>query len=503
MDFSPSNGFYLTSNPHQPSLPSFPMDRNTLPLTKMLAIDKKILRFAATSCLVMASFAPVRASDWTGGGNSVNWSTVYDGGTNTTGWISSVPNSAGASANFTTTGAERIVILDSAYTIGSFNFSGSTGGSRRVNFSGTEAVNTLTFNSGDAAAATITNNSTANNSSFIYMDVRVNLADDLLVENNNSVFTTNPGIRFNRIFTGSGNLTFVNVNNSLTGGQISLTYNSGSTFTGNVLVKQGAVIFGSTGNAFGVTSNIITLGSAGSGSASLVGTASGSAPTLANNIVVASGSGGTLLLGNTGTGPVNATFSGSITLNGDVSLISSRPAGNYVRYTNVISGVGSITTVGTGETQFGNGVADITNTYRGNTTLSETSSLALSDNAKMTFYIGATGLNNKITAAGGNNNVLTLDGDFVFDLTGAATNGSWQIVDVALLDETFNATTFGVYTSTGTAWTENSNIWTYTNGGVTYSFSEATGVLSAVPEPTTALLLGGGLMVLLFRRRRS
>ncbi|MBN8711320.1 MAG: PEP-CTERM sorting domain-containing protein [Verrucomicrobia bacterium] len=422
--------------------------------------------------------------------------------TTTTGWDSAAPNSSGATANFTTVGAERATTLDAAYTIGALNYSGNTSGARRINFSGTEATNTLTFNSGDSGPATITSDASGN-SCFIYMDARVNLADDLVVTNNNAIYTTNPGIRFNRIMTGSGNLTFVNVNNSLVGGQITLSFAGSSTFTGSVLVKKGAVIYGSTANAFGSVSNVITLGSAGDGSASLVGTASSSAPILANNIVVAAGSGGTLLLGNTGTGAVNATFSGTITLNGDVSLISTRPGGNDVRYTNVISGVGSVTTVGTGETQFGNGSTNITNTYSGNTTLSETSSLALSDNAKMTFYIGATGMNNKITAAGGNNNVLTLDGDFVFDLTGAAANGSWQIVDVALLDETFNATTFGVYTSTGTAWTENSNIWTYTNGSVTYSFSEATGVLSAVPEPATALLLGGGLMVLLLRRRRS
>ena len=193
-----------------------------------------------------------------------------------------------------------------------------------------------------------------------------------------------------------------------------------------------------------------------------------------------------------------------MTLNGSVSLTSSRPTGNYVYYTNVISGAGSITTVGTGKTQFGDGSANITNTYKGNTTLTETSSLALSDNTKMTFYIGANGANNKITATGGKNNVLTLDGDFVFDLTGAAANGTWQIVDVSLLNETFSST-FSVYTSTNLTnpWTENANVWTYVNGGVTYSFSEATGILTAVPEPTTALLLGGGLMVLLLRRRRA
>ncbi|GAT32318.1 PEP-CTERM protein-sorting domain-containing protein [Terrimicrobium sacchariphilum] len=485
------------------------MDRNTLPLTKMLAMDKRLLRIAMASCLVMASAALTQAANWVGAGPSpspsptppVYWSAVYDGSTTTTGWDSAAPNSNGASANFTSVGAERATTLDAAYTVGSLTLSGTSSGARRINFTGSEGTNTLTFNSGDTGPATITNNASGN-SIFIYMDARVNLDDDLVVTNNNAVYTTNPGIRFNRVLTGNGNLTFVNVNNSLAGGQISLTYAGSSTFTGNVLVKKGAVVFGSTANAFGATSNIITLGSAGEGSASLVGTASGSASTLANNIVVASGTGGTLLLGNSGSNSaVNATFTGTITLNGDVSLISNKPSGGDVRYTNVISGVGSVTTVGSGETQFGNGVTDITNTYRGNTTLADSSSLVLSDNTQMTFYIGNSGVNNKITATGFQN-VLTLDGDFVFDLTGAAANGTWQIVDVNLLNETFSSSFRVLSTSSVNPWAENNNVWTYVNGGVTYSFSEATGVLTAVPEPTTALLLGGGLMVLLLRRRR-
>jgi len=103
-------------------------------------------------------------------------------------------------------------------------------------------------------------------------------------------------------------------------------------------------------------------------------------------------------------------------------------------------------------------------------------------------------VNNKM--AGTANQTLTLDGDFVFDLTGAAANGSWTIVDVASLNETFSST----FTIAG--FTEVANVWTLVSGATTYTFTESTGVLTAVPEPSTALLSGMGIATVLFGLRR-
>lgn len=133
------------------------------------------------------------------------------------------------------------------------------------------------------------------------------------------------------------------------------------------------------------------------------------------------------------------------------------------------------------------------NTYTGNTTVSA-GTLVLADDAQLRFNIGASGVNNKITGTG----TLTLDGDFNFDLTGAATLGTWNIVDVGALAETFNST-FSVvgFTDAG------GNLWTKTSGGATYTFNEADGTLTAVPEPATlgaAVLLAG---VTSLRRRRT
>lgn len=133
--------------------------------------------------------------------------------------------------------------------------------------------------------------------------------------------------------------------------------------------------------------------------------------------------------------------------------------------------------------------------------MTETSSLVLSNNAKVTFYIGNTGVNNKITSTGGNNNLLTLDGDFVFDLTSASTTvgASWSIVDVSLVNETFSSSFTAVdfvADGGGVLWTKDINGTNY------YQFSEATGVLSVVPEPGVCALAGVGLALVLFRRRR-
>ncbi len=503
MDFAPSSGFSLTSNPHQPSLPLFPMDRNTFPLTKMLAIDKRLLRIATASCLVMASATLMQASDWTGNTGAGTWSS-----TGNPGWNGGVPNAEGAQANFFAKTGTQTISLDGSYTVGSITLSPDTGGAQ-VTIQ-PSAANILTFNNTGTSGATITNNTTTT-SGLLQIGSsgtggKVTLADNLAFINNNSNMTgTNIAIRFYSVIDGTGGVTFSNVNNSLSVGQISLIATSNNTFTGNVLVEKGAVIFSSgssSTNVFGNTSNTITLGSLGKGAASLVGTNANTGFEVKNNIIVTAGSGGTLLLGASTNGNGTATFSGTVTLNGDVTLLSNKITTSDTRFTKAIGGNGGVTTSGTGLIRFGDGTNVVTETYKGSTILSEASSLALSDNAQMTFYIGNSGVNNKITATG-IQNVLTLDGDFVFDLTGAAANGTWQIVDVSLLSETFSSSFRVFSTSSVNPWAENSNVWTYVNGGVTYSFSEATGVLTAVPEPTTALLLGGGLMVLLLRRRRK
>jgi autotransporter-associated beta strand protein len=128
------------------------------------------------------------------------------------------------------------------------------------------------------------------------------------------------------------------------------------------------------------------------------------------------------------------------------------------------------------------------NTYEGNTVVSA-GTLLLADNAQMKFvYKAADAGFNSLSGAG----ALTLDGDFVFDLIGAAP-GTYDIVSTA------GTTTFsgsfavvGWTATTGTLWTE--------AGGST--FDETTGLLTVVPEPGAAslVILAGAFLA---TRRRS
>jgi autotransporter-associated beta strand protein len=140
------------------------------------------------------------------------------------------------------------------------------------------------------------------------------------------------------------------------------------------------------------------------------------------------------------------------------------------------------------------------NTYIGDTMVTD-GTLILADNARLTFDIGATGVNNQISGDGVGINTVTLDGDFDFNLTtaGIGLGDSWTIVDTTTLVETFG-TTFSVvgFTDMG------GNIWEKLNGVTTYQFNEATGILSVVPEPTTWARLAAGLtFVMVMRRRRA
>lgn len=161
-----------------------------------------------------------------------------------------------------------------------------------------------------------------------------------------------------------------------------------------------------------------------------------------------------------------------------------------------ISGTGSINLTGPGTITLG-GI----NTYSGNTRVINGGTISLPDDARLTFYIGANGVNNQITYITSTGGTVLLNGDFAFDLTNAdLTNGnSWNIVDVANLNETFGST-FSVI-----GFTENNNVWTMSSGVYQWTFTEATGLLelTVIPEPSVAALaLIGALGLWMFRWRK-
>jgi len=116
-----------------------------------------------------------------------------------------------------------------------------------------------------------------------------------------------------------------------------------NTYNGGTTVASGTLEFGRTGS---LGTGMVTLGANGGGNASLLNYLGGW--TLANDITVAGGSGGTLTLGYTSTASFSGIFSGDITLNDALTLRSDAIDGYAMRVTGPISGAHDITKTGTG-----------------------------------------------------------------------------------------------------------------------------------------------------------
>ncbi len=190
---------------------------------------------------------------------------------------------------------------------------------------------------------------------------------------------------------------------------------------------------------------------------------------------------------STGGGNATLTLSGDMALNGAVRTITQGNTSSTLYLNGAISN-GGLIKEGAGLLSLG-GV----NTYTDDTTVSA-GTLLLADNSQMQFVIGVSGVNNKIDGAG----ILTADGDFAFDLTGAGTTvgDTWTIANVS--SQTFGAT-FSVvgFTADGDLWNK------AINGTDYYQFDEGTGVLTVIPEPATIGMLGLGAMIAALIRRMS
>ena len=109
-------------------------------------------------------------------------------------------------------------------------------------------------------------------------------------------------------------------------------------------------------------------------------------------------------------------------------------------------------------------------TYGGNTMVNE-GTLNLHTNGVWRFKPSADGSTcNRIGGVG----TLQLDGTLLFDLAGLK-GGSWKIVEVETLAETYGAT-FAV-SSTNGPFTKSGSVWSRDENGTTFTFSQATGVL--------------------------
>jgi autotransporter-associated beta strand protein len=319
---------------------------------------------------------------WTGTGTGGLWSS-----TGTPGWnTASVPNAAGDTAQLNSITAATTTTQDigAGVTIGNLGYGGSG------NFNWTIALtNSLTFNN-NGAGATITNsNSTANTGNALVLNAgTLTLADNLTISNTGASTAAFGAIQVNSTIGGTGNLTLSStaaIGGALTSSSFpgAIRLQAANTFVGTTLIPFGLVTFNNT--SFGTNAvNIITLGQSGSGSAMLASTAVAGA--ISNNIVVAAGSTGTITLGTLSTSAFTA-YSGTITLNGSVSLTSPSTT-NAMTISGAISGIGAITKVGGGITA----LTKSTNSYSGGTTITA---------GTLNFVSGALGTAGIITMNGG------------------------------------------------------------------------------------------------------
>ena len=297
----------------------------------------------------------------------------------------------------------------------------------------------------------------------------------------NNTFFNATGFQFESKVSGAGTI-------NKTGAGLVRMVRDNSAWSGGMNINQGEVAVFSDPKAMGT--GLWTLG----GGANNTKFSVGSTAVQANSggLTVAAGTGTrTIALMSTTSG--NTGLGGAITLNKDAIFdVGSYVAGTHDRLTaqGAISGTGGINKTGTGILQL-NG----TNTYAGNTTVS-VGELFLSDNAGLTFVIGASNVNNKVTGNGKG----TFNGDFYFNLTSAGTTvgDSWTVEDLA--GTVAYGTSFSVngFTDAG------SDLWTKNIAGSKYyEFSETTGILTVIPEPATIGMLGlGAIITMLIRRMR-
>jgi autotransporter-associated beta strand protein len=418
---------------------------------------------------------------WQGTGTTGSWDT-------TTNWSTGVPKFQDKAASFNTNGQTAATVTwNLSRTVGGLSFAGSTGytigdadaGLQLANSGGTAAINV------DAAA-------TADQT----IAARLEAYSNVVVANNSARTLSLTGV-----ITGEGDLTF--------DGPGTVRISNNNTYTGDTYIDSGtqgaAVVRVDRSRPFGSTGIVYfnPAGNATSGRIEILGNRT------VPNAVILSGRTNTSVAiqniadNNAFTGTISANvggsnyilqsdagrleLSGADAAAGGIALRAAatgnrtftlQGAGNGLISGQVVNGNGIVGLIKTG---LGTWTLSAVNTYTGNTTINA-GTLELADNAALAFLIGASGVNNRVTGTG----TLLLAGDFNLNLTSAGTmfGDSWQLVDNALLTETYSST----FTLPGFTPDTSGLLWSKPiDSAKAYQFSEVTGALTVVPIPEPAL----------------
>ena len=258
---------------------------------------------------------------------------------------------------------------------------------------------------------------------------------------------------------GIGNNVAVAVN----GGTVNLA--SYSDYIGSLALSNGAQVQGDgtvpAAGEFNLGNVLVVNGTSGLISASGTGNA------ISSRLAITSAFGVT---GGARTQEISVADGGDLTISGSIIDTAYRSDASYLG-SLLKTGGGTLTLTGA-------------NTYTGNTTV-DGGSLVLNGGA-LTMDINSSGSSTQVVG----DSVFDVNGKLVFDLDGVTGSGSWSVIAVNTLSETYGAG-FGITFSRGSITLdgveESAGVWSRTLASLgTASFNEATGVLTitAVPEPS-------------------
>jgi autotransporter-associated beta strand protein len=453
-----------------------------------------------------------------------------------------IPGGASSIVNFNTNiGAGVAVTLDTSRIVGIVNV-GDTNNSASYTFSGSTGA-ILTFDNGGAGAQ-LNHLAGAANADLINSSIAIALNDNLAIANlaspggsqtraltvNSAISASSAGLKtLSNVGTGASSIVLagaitngsgsVAVTQDSATSTLFLNGNSGTStgYSGGLNINQGTVVFGHNGSWGQGTVNI--------------GAVTGSTA-----VTINVNSARNISTTNTQNWNQNFTFLGSNSLHtgaGAVNLSGNRivtVVSNTMTVGGAISDGGNTYAL----TKSGTGVLALSaaSTYTGATEVSA-GTLLLNSAASLasqsyvisqgaTFDVsskasynlaaisGFTGITFKLDSlSAGLFNAgsagLTFDDQLTLDFSTASLIGgtTYNLFDMGSQTGSFTTVTLAGSFSGGLALT--GDLWKGTSGGYDFEFDEATGILSvtAVPEPSTCLLLGVGAVPLLWRRRQK
>lgn len=389
--------------------------------------------------------------------------------------------------NLYSTGASKTITVTNAGNSGSVNFSIAAGKTASVGSSG-------------GAVQTIIEHLSSN--------LHISGGGTLKIDSGGTFQTTNA--------TAGGGILLGNVTVDLaSGGEMNANAKNGNFIIGytagttSVLNING----GTARQSFNGASGLI-VGNLGSGTLNISATAGSQMLVGSPNMQLASGAassgtvnldGGLLSTRAITKGLGTATFN----FNGGTLKKAATSAADLLNFTSVVKSGGAVIdtngvdatisgamTAGAGSTgglTKSTGTGNLTlsgvNTYTGDTTVT-TGTLVLANTGALKFVLG-NNVSNKVTGAGS----ATFDGTFNLDLS-LASGTAWTLVDITTKSFAgFNGLVdlggIQTFTLSGSDWVS-----------AGYSFSETTGILTAIPEPATWALLAFSLTTVVVLRRR-